>query len=450
MQFDLRAFTDRLCRYQSTAGNETPAAEWIQEQLDALGFETYAWEADAALLSTHPSFPDDPAAVESDGRLSVAGAFAFGDATLKGDDGYPTLVLNGHIDVVPADLNEWETDPFEPTRRGAPDTVVTSRGQADDDTPVGADQDGAETLTARGAADMKSGVAACLGAALDLRDAVEAEDIDLDGRVVVEAVAGEEDGGYGAATAALQNPYPFDRDAAIIAEPTELRPVIATGGSLMARLELEGKSAHAASRWVGEDVLPRFEHIRGAFMDLEAERCDRVTHPLYEEFPIAWPVVCGTVKAGSWASTVPASLEAEFRIGVAPGETVDEVEAEFRQRLQEVVKNDEWLGTHPPRFERFSVQFEAAETAPDEPIVETMQDAMAETGLSDIEPRGATYGADSRHYVKAGIPTVLFGPGTIEEAHYPDETIQWSEVEQARETITVAARRFLGNGAEGV
>ncbi|WP_435073869.1 M20/M25/M40 family metallo-hydrolase [Halorubrum sp. HHNYT27] len=433
MDFDMRAFAADLCRFASTAGEEAAATDFVEGRLDDLGFETYVWDADPDRLADHPSFPDDLDASDVTGRRSVGGVLALGGASAADDETgdsaneTPTVVLNGHIDVVPAEPAEWSSDPFEP--------------EWDD---AGAD-DGGETLTARGAADMKSGVAACVGAAVDVRESVAAGDLDLPPgglRVVVEAVAGEEDGGYGAATAALSNPYPFERDAAIVAEPTELRPVVATEGSLMARLELSGRSAHAATRWRGEDVLPRFEAIRGAFMDLETERGEAVDHPLYAEFPVPWPVVCGTVEAGSWASTVPATLTAEFRIGVAPGETVDEVEAAFRERLADVVAEDPWLREHPPSFERFSVQFEGSEVAVDEPIVEAARAGLVDAGLPNPEPTGATYGADSRHYVAAGIPTVLLGPGTITEAHYPDETIAWGEVERGRAAIAAAVGQF--------
>ncbi|MDB2238679.1 M20/M25/M40 family metallo-hydrolase [Halorubrum ezzemoulense] len=449
MPFDMRAFAAELCRHQSTAGEEAAAAAFVAERLADLGFETYAWDADPAVLADHPSFPDDLDAAAVDGRRSVAGVLELGSA---GDDGgasdgddappesaaadpVPTLVLNGHLDVVPAEAAEWSSDPFEPVWRDA------SERNAD---PAAADE-GGDTLTARGAADMKCGLAACVAAAVDVRDGVADGAVDLPPsglRLVVEAVAGEEDGGYGAATAALANPYPFERDAAIVAEPTELRPVVACEGSLMARIEIDGRSAHAATRWRGEDVLPRFEAVREAFADLETERGESVSHPLYGSFAVPWPVVCGRVEAGSWASTVPATLEAEFRIGVAPGETVAEVEAAFRERLDDVVDADPWLRDHPPRFERFSVQFEPAEVAVDEPVVEAVRAGLVATGLPDVEPRGATYGADSRHFVAAGIPAVLFGPGTIDEAHYPDETIAWEEVVRARDAIAAAAGRF--------
>ena len=413
---DLREFAEELLRYDTTRGDEAPAQRFVRERLDALGFETYEWTADAEELASHDSFPDDPDEIPVADRPSVAGLLELGDP-----DAGRTLVLNGHVDVVPAARESWSSDPFEPTWR---------------------ELDGDERLTARGAGDMKCGLAACVFAAKHLEATAPNS---LDGRVVVESVVGEESGGIGAAAAALSNPYPFERDAAIIAEPTDLRPVTAVEGSLMKRLRLEGRSAHAATRWRGEDVLPRFEEIRRAFRDLETERGETVAHPRYDEFPVPWPVVVGRVEAGDWASSVPADLTAEFRIGVAPGETVAEVEETFDQRLAEVVADDDWLADHPPEFERFSVQFEPAEIDADEPVVGAVQRAMEANDLGGprTEPRGATYGADSRWYVEAGIPTVLFGPGTIEQAHFPDETVVWKDVLTAGEVLADAAEAFL-------
>ncbi|PSQ58421.1 peptidase M20 [Halobacteriales archaeon SW_7_71_33] len=380
-----------------------------------MGFETYSWEADAEALAGHPSFPDDPAAIDTEDRSSVAGVFEFGDPSAG-----PTVVLNGHVDVVPVESTSWSSDPFEPTW-----------------------SDDGDRLTARGAADMKAGLGACVFAARALRSAVDdSQESDLDGRVVVESVAGEEEGGVGAAAAALSNPYPFERDAALVAEPTELRPVVATEGTVMRRLVVEGRSAHAATRWHGESVLPHFERLRQALFDLEAERSATVEHPLYD-YETPWPVTVGQVEAGTWSSSVPARLEAEVRIGVAPGETVAEVERQYDERIATVASESEWLREHPPTFERFSVQFEPAEIDADEPVVRALQAAMRTTGLTGIEPRGATYGADSRHYVAAGIPTVVFGPGSIEQAHFPDETVAWSEVERATRTIAETGRQLL-------
>ncbi|MFC7098326.1 M20/M25/M40 family metallo-hydrolase [Halobaculum marinum] len=413
---ELREFTATLLAFETTDGRERPAQEWLLDRLASFGFDTYEWTADAERLADLHEFPDDPDAIPVADRPSVAGVAEFGDP-----DAGPTVVLNGHVDVVPADEELWETDPFDPVW-----------GETDD---------GAATLTARGAADMKAGTAMGVFAGRALADA--AEDLSLNGRVVVESVVGEEEGGIGAAAAAVDNPYPFERDAAIVTEPTELTPVTATEGSLMKRLHLDGRSAHAARRWNGESVLPHFERIRRAFETLEAERAERVSHPRYGQFSNPWPVNVGTVRAGSWASSVPATLDAEVRIGVAPGETLEGVEAEFEAALADVVDDDEWLSAHPPRFERFSVQFSPSEIDPDEPVVTALRAAMAEAGCPNTEPIGETYGADSRHYIAAGIPTVVFGPGDIDEAHFPNETIVWEEVLTAGEVVTDTVRRLL-------
>ncbi|QIB75965.1 M20/M25/M40 family metallo-hydrolase [Halogeometricum borinquense] len=411
---EIRTFVDRFLRFETTDGDEGEAQSWLRDQFEAFGFDTYEWTADADRLASHPSFPDDSAEIHVADRPSVAGVVTFGDP-----DAGPTLVLNGHCDVVPVDRENWSSDPFD---------------------PVWADGE----VTARGAADMKSGLAACVFAVRDLQERVEDGELDgLDGRLVVESVVGEEEGGIGAAAAALDNPYPFDRDAAIVAEPTELRCVTATEGTVMKRLHLRGRAAHAATRWNGEDVLPHFERIRKAFFELESERSESVSHPLYDTFPIPWPVCIGTVRAGSWASSVAGTLTAECRFGVAPGETVDEVEEAYEARLAEVVAESDWLSEQPPTFERFSIQFEPAEIDADEDVVRSLQTAMDVTGHDTTDPVGATYGADSRHYVAAGIPTVLYGPGSIEQAHFPDETINWDDVETARETYAEAAVEFL-------
>ena len=408
---DLRRFTEEFLRFETTDRNEKPAQEWLESRFEDLGFETYRWEADADRLAEHPSFPDASELVTED-RPSVAGVLEFGDP-----DAGPTLVLNGHADVVPADEGVWTSEPFEPTW-----------------------DEEEEKLTARGAVDMKTAVGVCAFAALTAHETVGDS---VDGRVVVECVAGEEEGGIGAAAAALDNPYPFERSAAIVAEPTDLSPVVATEGCLMKRLELTGRSAHAARRWEGVDVLDTFETIRRRFLALESERGERVTHPLYARFDNPWPLTIGIVEAGSWASTVAASLTAECRFGVAPGESVDDVEAEYERALQEVVDDDPWLSEHPPTFDRFTIQFEPAETDADEPVVVAVQDAMRGNGLTGTDPLGETYGADNRHYVAAGIPTVVFGPGTIEQAHFPDETLVWEDALVAGEVLVDAVEAYL-------
>ncbi|WP_123536454.1 M20/M25/M40 family metallo-hydrolase [Halosimplex salinum] len=409
----LRSVTERLVGFETTAGNEAPAQEYLGDLLTDLGFETYRWTADADALADHPEFAsaDDLAVAD---RPSVGGVLEFGDP-----ESGRTLVLNGHVDVVPAGETGWTGDPFAPRWDG-------------------------DRLVGRGAVDMKSQLAACVFAARHLADRVESGAVDLDGRVVVESGAGEEDGGVGAAAAALSNPYPFERDAALVAEPTDMQVVTATEGCLMARIEIGGTPAHAARRWEGESVLPAFERVREAFERLESERARSVTHPLYDRFDVPWPVVIGRVEAGTWASNVPGTLTAEARVGVAPGESLERVERACRETLDAVAADDEW-SVAPPTFERFGVQFASAEVTSDERVVTALQRAMGAAGLSGTAPVGETYGSDARHYIEAGVPTVVFGPGRIEDAHFPDESVHWPDVLTAGEVLAETARRYLSD-----
>ena len=405
---EFEQFTEKLLRFESTSGKEKSAQEWFETRLNELGFDTYRWEADAESLSTISSFPG-PSEINAEDRPSVAGVLEFGDPE-RG----PTLVLNGHVDVVPVDEGSWNTDPFEPHWDG-------------------------DTLTARGAADMKTNLALLVFVAKYLHDQYQDE---LNGRLVVESVTGEEEGGLGAPAAALANPYPFERDAAIVTEPTNLQVVTATEGVLMKKLTVPGRSAHAATRWRGESALIHFEKIHRALRELEEERHERIEHALYN-YPVNWPMNIGKAETGDWVSNVPAKLTAQVRIGFAPGETLEAVEQEYEDRLASVVAESEWLSEHRPTFERRAIHFEPSEQDPDTAVVRAVQSALASHGLDDTEPVGKTYSSDSRFYIDAGIPTVIFGPGTIDQAHFPNESIHWPDVLTAADVLITACHDYL-------
>jgi acetylornithine deacetylase len=69
---DLRAFVGELLRFDTTGGDEARAQSWLRDRLDAFGFETFDWVADADRLADHPSFPDDPGEIDAAGRVSRA------------------------------------------------------------------------------------------------------------------------------------------------------------------------------------------------------------------------------------------------------------------------------------------------------------------------------------------------------------------------------------------
>src|SRR4028119_2328851 len=120
---------------------------------------------------------------------------------------------------------------------------------------------------------MKGGLVTHLAAL----DALEAAGVELAGNVTVTATVGEENGGLGALSVALRG---YRADAALITEPTRLRLVPAQGGSLVFRLTIPGRSAHAAVRGSGVSALEKFVPLFGALRELERERHASLSPPL--------------------------------------------------------------------------------------------------------------------------------------------------------------------------
>lgn len=141
-------------------------------------------------------------------------------------------------------------------------------------------------------------------------------------------------------------------------------------------------------------------------------------------------------------------LESEIRIGLAPSETATEVESEYQNCLDDVAAENEWLSSHPPEFERFSVQFEGSEIDQEEPIVQSLEQALRH---HDIEPTltGFTGGTDARHYIEEGIPAVVFGPGSTNQAHQPDEFIDWEDIVEGSSIIAKTVVAYLNASQSG-
>jgi acetylornithine deacetylase len=416
LQQEMREFLEQLLRFDSISGNESEAQHWIAQQIDNAEFdEKYIWTPNVDTVVERLPMAESPADLDVDVEdiPIVAGIVELGDP----DEG-PTIVLNGHVDVVPADSEQWSNDPFEPVSDG-------------------------DAITARGSVDMKSGLAAAFFGA---RYAAESG-ADLDGRIVFESVPGEEIGGTGAIASAFDAPYGFDRDGVVIGEASGLRLSAASQGSVWKRLELFGQTAHSSSPWRGESVLPHFERIRRAFRELESERSERVSHPYFERYETKWPMNIGNVQTKPEdARKVPDYLQADFRLGVSPNETLDSVEAEYQAKLDEVTAESDWLSENRPNFEHMEFQIAPSAVEPDDPLVTAFQDGMRKNGIEETDPDGLLGGADTRHYIAAGIPAVLFGPKLVDHGgHAVDESVDWPSVVTSATVKGDSALMFLQN-----
>ena len=342
-----------------------------------------------------------------DGRTNVAGR-------LKGSGGGRSILLNAHIDTVPeGDHRLWTKPPF-----GA-DLI---RGR----------------LYGRGSCDMKGGLVTHLAAL----DALAACGVHLKGDVTVTATVGEEDGGLGALSTVLRG---YRADAALVTEPTRLALVTACEGSLVFRLTITGRSAHAATRDEGISALEKFVPIFQDLQRFETERNAKLRHALYDAFPNKVPINIGVVRAGNWASTVPEVLEAEVRVGFLPGEELEPFKRAVTDRILGAANRDLWLRGHPPTITFFGGQFIAAETPADAPICTAIRSAHRRVLGSEPALEAATYGADMRHFITfGGMPCVMYGAGDIRVAHAPDEYIEVEDLLTAVKVVALTLVEWCG------
>lgn len=328
---------------------------------------------------------------------------------LPGRGDGPSLMLNGHIDVVPAgDLLGWDTaEPFS--------------GRLVDGSVHG-----------RGSCDMKGGLVAALWAVTALRRA----GVPLRGDVLVASVQGEEDGGLGSFALGRRG---WRADACVIPEPTGLDLVPAASGALTFRLRVSGSSTHASRRLAGVSAIEKFWPVWSALQELERARNVNVD-PLMERWLLPYPISVGTLTAGIWASSVPDVLVAEGRFGVALDEPVEQARAALEEAISEACERDSWLRRHPVQVEWWGGQFAAGRLSPDSPLAAMVRAAHhTVTGGGRQQTWGAPYGSDLRLLEQVGIPTLHYGPGDAALAHSANESVPWDQVRTAARALAVLA-----------
>jgi len=394
-----------LVRTPSVGGTrgESDLQQRLAQDFAAFGLETDLWPLPLAELAAEPDFPG----------VEVARETAFGlVGRLRGRGEGPTLLLNGHVDVVPpGDLAAWTGgDPFA-------GTIAQGR------------------LFGRGACDMKGGLVAAIWAVR----ALQRSGVHLDGDVLLASVEGEEDGGLGSYALLRRG---WRGDACVIPEPTGLDLVPANAGALTFRLGVRGHATHASRRTEGQSALGHFWPVWDGLRQLEAERNAEVD-PLMRRWPMPYAVSIGTVRCGDWASSVPDLLVAEGRLGVALDESPAQARSAFESAVARVSDADAWLRDHPVEVEWWGGQFASGRLPPDSDLLERMRHAHAVASAaagSEPEVWGAPYGSDLRLLSGlGGIPTLHYGPGDAGLAHGPNESVPLAEVEIAARALAVLA-----------
>lgn len=373
-----------LVRIPSQTGEEGPAQVVVARLMQEHGLDLDVWQPDTEALRPHAYSVTLEGGFA--GRPNVVG-------TWRGTGGGRSLILNGHIDTVEVgDRDAWSVDPLG----GA---VIDGR------------------LFGRGACDMKSGVVANLFALRALRSIGLAPT----GDVIIESTISEEDGGAGALAAVLRG---YVADGVLISEPTDLAIVAGQGGSLMFRLHVPGLSAHACVRDEGVSAIENFAYLHQGLLDFEARHNEEIVHPLYGEMRNKAPLNIGTIRGGTWHSSVPEVVVAEGRAGLVPGETLDSLKVRLTEELASLAAHHPWLANHAPRLEWLDGQFAPAGVDVDTPLAIALAGAVERVTSRPAQISAVTYGADMRHFVNTGgMPCLMFGAGDVRLAHAPDESI---------------------------
>jgi acetylornithine deacetylase len=370
----------------------------VIEACRELGLEIDIWEPDAKEMSTHKNF------------VSVRDHFQDSPnvvAIWKGTGGGRSIILNGHIDVVPeGDILQWENDPYE--------------GKVKDGKVYG-----------RGSSDMKGGNVALLLAI----NALKSTGVKLKGDVIFQSVIEEESGGAGTLAAILRG---YTADAVLIPEPTNMKIFPKQQGSMWFRVKVKGKSAHGGTRYEGVSALEKSVSVLEKIKELEMLRNNRVSDPLYNGIPIPLPINIGKIDGGSWPSSVPDLVVLEGRIGVGPEEKLDDVKQELADWLRALSEVDSWFDSHPVELEWFGAQWVPGAIEVEHPFVKMIEDAYKEVVEKPAILEASPWGTDGGLFTQlCDIPTVVFGPGTTEVAHYPNEYISIDQMMKAAEIFAM-------------
>lgn len=395
----------KLVQANSVQGNEQPVQLIVIETLKKIGLRVDVWEPDGTELGKHPYFSSTRN--EFKGSPNVVGL-------LKGTGEGRSLILNGHIDVVPeGDRQQWENDPYS-------GKVIDGR------------------VYGRGATDMKGGNVSLLLALYALR----ALGIPLKGDVIFQSVIEEESGGLGTLAAILRG---YKADAAIIPEPTNMKIFPKQQGSLWFRLQIKGRSAHGGTRYEGVSAIEKALFVVDHIRELEKNRNDRITDPLYHNIPIPIPINIGKIEGGDWPSSVPDLVKMEGRMGVSPDETIEEAKNEMENWIRQLKRSDDWFELQPATLEWFGARWIPGAIDIEHKLIKTLtrnyQGVIGDHPVIEASP----WGTDGGLLTSIGrTPTIVFGPGVTEKAHFPNEYIDIENVFKVAEIIALTIVDWCG------
>ncbi len=313
-------------------------------------------------------------------------------ATLgKGNNG---LVLAGHTDTVPFDDNRWQVEPFKLTEKN-------------------------DRFYGLGSCDMKSFFAVIIEAlkSIDLNQIKQP--------LIILATADEETSMSGAKAIAKHASHLGLNNAryAVIGEPTNMQPVRMHKGMMMEAIQLVGQAGHSSNPALGNNALEAMHKVITELLLWRDELQSKHHNPMFE---VPVPTMnFGHIHGGDNPNRICGSCELQIDIRPLPGMKVSELRAEMQQRLKHVLHETGIQFKTIPLFDGV----DAMETDKNSALVK-----LAEK-MTHTEAQAVAFGTEAPYYRTMGLDTIVMGPGSIQQAHQPDEYIETKTLNPAVDII---------------
>ena len=395
-----------LVREPSLLGEEAGAQQVVRRAFDDLGVAVHEFPIDEARLKEHPGF--SPSIVSYEGRNNVVGTH-----TPKGPVSGRSLILNGHIDVVPVGAQAlWTRPPFSAHIEG-------------------------DRLYGRGAADMKAGIVAFTMAFKALRQL----GFEPAAKVHLQSVVEEECTGNGALACLVEG---YRADAAVITEPIGGMLTCQMGVMWLA-IEVLGKPVHASVAHTGVGAIDFSFHLFAALKELERqwnEPKSRHGYYLKHEHPVNFNL--GKINGGEWASSVPTHCRSDIRLGFYP----DKTPAQVRQEVERVLADA--YAAHPAReslsyrviYEGF--QAEGCIVDENEPVLKALAGSYRDVVGKELQAETFTGTTDIKFFnIYGSTPATCYGP-TGSSIHGIDEWVSIESMMQTTAVLAVFIARWCG------
>lgn len=399
-------FTKELVRHPSVRGQEHTCQDYLFRALKDRGYAMDRWAIKPEDLQNHPGF--SPVAVDYENAINVVGTHRPRQEVGR------SLILNGHVDVVPVGPTDmWTHPPFEPH-----------------------EEDG--YLYGRGSGDMKAGIAANIFAL----DALKSLGYQPASTVYVQSVTEEECTGNGALAALTRG---YNADAAIITEPMGETLVRTNVGVIWFQVHVKGHPVHVATAGSGSNAIDAAAFLISELKSFEQSRNEKKSE--YEHFadlekPIN--VNVGKIEGGDWASSVPAWCTFDVRTGLYPGEDAQEGAKEIEEFIRKASANHPFLSNNPPEVEFNGFMAEGYELTPGSDAEALLTTVHKVSTANDLVAIPSLAYLDGRVFVLYGeTPCLVYGPAS-DNIHGFDERVNIDSIQNVTTSLALFIAEWCG------